>query len=257
MKGFDWDNFKNDKIVIHCDTLEKAEDFIDRCITHGFSWSDGEELNICKTYWEKCICYKCDNKELSFGSIDFCMNRNDKIIEWELEFMGNKNLTLEQKVEDLGKQIKELKEELYKRKEEDSKKKWWTPKEGEEDYWYLCDEGKVFEDTWYATPVDKHRYDTGNCFKTKEQAEREIFERQLRFKLKKFAYENDEEEIDWNDVNKAKYYIYYSLSNAELDYDFNYMGKIQGIIYFTSKEVVEKAIETFKDDLIRYFTSDK
>ena len=36
-----------------------------------------------------------------------------------------------------------------------------------------------------------------------------------------------------------------------------YNTKDFGQVYFTSKEIAEKALETFKDDLIRYFTSNK
>ena len=36
-----------------------------------------------------------------------------------------------------------------------------------------------------------------------------------------------------------------------------YSLKNFGQVYFTSKEIAEKALETFKDDLVRYFTSNK
>ena len=36
-----------------------------------------------------------------------------------------------------------------------------------------------------------------------------------------------------------------------------YSLKDFGQVYFTSKEIAEKALETFEDDLIRYFTSNK
>ena len=36
-----------------------------------------------------------------------------------------------------------------------------------------------------------------------------------------------------------------------------YSLKDFGQVYFASEEVTRKAIETFKDDLIRYFTSNK
>ena len=36
-----------------------------------------------------------------------------------------------------------------------------------------------------------------------------------------------------------------------------YTLKDFGQVYFTSKEIAEKALETFKDDLVRYFTSNK
>jgi hypothetical protein len=110
---------------------------------------------------------------------------------------------------------------------------------------------------WSNGAWDNNRFNLGNVFKTKEQAEREIFERRLRFKLKKFAYENNEEEINWKDREQKKYKIYYDNEDNTLEWDFDDYTNDFNQIYFTPREVVEKAMETFKDDLIRYFTSDK
>lgn len=63
MKNFNWDEFKNDKVAIHCDTLEKAKDFIDRCITHGFTWRDGDKLDVNDTCWMDCRCYMSKIKD--------------------------------------------------------------------------------------------------------------------------------------------------------------------------------------------------
>ena len=73
--------------------------------------------------------------------------------------------------------------------------------------------------------------------------------------LELFALENNETEINWND-NSKKYIINYN-THGRLFIDDVYSLKDFGQVYFTSKEAAEKAIETFKDDLIRYFTSNK
>lgn len=170
---------------------------------------------------------------------------------------NNKKELLEQKVESLESQVKELKEELKELKmEEESEKVWWKPKD-EDEYWSIRTNGTALISKWSNDTWDNGRYNIGNCFKTKEEAERELFERELRFKLKKFAYENNEEEINWNDDEKNKFFIYYGFGTNKLEWCIDYLAKNYGQIYFTSKEVAEKAIETFKDDLIRYFTSDK
>jgi hypothetical protein len=102
MKDFNWDAFKNDKVAVHCDTLEKAEDFIDRCITHGFVWYGGSKLDINEPLWiDKNMCYSSNHNEVSFSNIKYYKENNCNIIEWKLECMKSKDLNLEQKVEDL------------------------------------------------------------------------------------------------------------------------------------------------------------
>ena len=57
---FNWEDFKNGKIAVHCDTEEKAKDFVKECYKHGLKWRYGSENN---TYWEnvnKKIYYECD-----------------------------------------------------------------------------------------------------------------------------------------------------------------------------------------------------
>ncbi len=49
----------------------------------------------------------------------------------------------------------------------------WKPKNGEE-YWYVNDLYGALTDFWDDTDSDQFRYEIGNCFKTKEEAELEL-----------------------------------------------------------------------------------
>lgn len=82
MKDFDWDKFKKEKIAVHCDTAEKANDFLKQCYNKSMGWSyrgslldyncwDGYKENTCYSYG---ICY---------GSLEYYKRNNYKIIEWE------------------------------------------------------------------------------------------------------------------------------------------------------------------------------
>lgn len=163
---------------------------------------------------------------------------------------------MEKLVNKQNEEISKLKEELAKQQQEENKKKWWTPKNGEK-YYYIDSENKLYGEINTNHEIDTLRINTNNCFKTKEEVERELFERQLRFKLKKFAYENNEEEIDWNNENQRKYGVIYDYKIEEVQFSVCSYCPEYNQIYFTSPEVIKKAIETFKDDLIRYFASDK
>ena len=172
--------------------------------------------------------------------------------------------TLEKKIEtltylksDIEKGLEELNNAL-KAREEEEKNKWWTPKVGEEYYYIKADghDGHISTTNNDDFPMDNDNIKLGNAFKTKEEAERKLFELTLHHKLEKFAYENNDREIEWDD-NSSKYYIYYDYSMKIIRADSIFASKYYGQVYFSSKEIAEKAIGTFKDDLTRYFTSDK
>ena len=70
-----------------------------------------------------------------------------------------------------------------------------------------------------------------------------------------FALENNDTEIDLN-VHSEKYIISYRI-DGNIFIDKVYSFKDLGQVYFTSKEIAEKALETFRHELIRYFKSNK
>ena len=48
---------------------------------------------------------------------------------------------------------------------------WWKPK-SDEKYYFLSNVGEVIDEPWLGNWADKFRYLVGNCFKTKDAAER-------------------------------------------------------------------------------------
>ena len=104
--------------------------------------------------------------------------------------------------------------------------------------------------------MDVERYKQANYFSTKEKAEEINFKQMLLRKLQRFSDENGGNEIDWENTNQKKYCILYCHSFKELQSDFTWVRQNQGQIYFISKEIAEKAIELFRDELIKYFTHD-
>lgn len=104
--------------------------------------------------------------------------------------------------------------------------------------------------------MDVERYKQANYFSTKEKAEEINFKQTLFRKLQRFSDENGGNEIDWENTNQKKYCILYCHSFKELQSDFTWVRQNQGQIYFISKEIAEKAIELFRDELIKYFTHD-
>lgn len=125
---------------------------------------------------------------------------------------------LQNKIEDLEKQLAEVKEQVNSIEFEGIKKgRRWKP-EINENYYYLISDGFVSFGPWKNDMTDMFKFDIGNCFKTEQEAEE--FKENLLTKqaLKDLALElNNGVEIDWDDENQRKYF-------------FNYTNKSDGFI---------------------------
>lgn len=75
----------------------------------------------------------------------------------------------------------------------------------------------------------------------------------LMRRLKRFAAEHNECELDWSN-EEPKFYIFYNYDFADFIIGYDYNTKNFGQIYFSSDEIAEQAVEKFKDELIWYFT---
>ena len=171
------------------------------------------------------------------------------------EELLNKIEELKDTINKATNEINELKNqvELYEKQEKENKV--WIPK-NKEKYWTINNDGCISQFAWIDDDVDNFKKSIGWVFKTKKEAERKVFEIQLHRKLELFALENNEE-IDWNNADN-KYCIYYDYIDKKLQIRIrNFNKPFDSNVYFSSEEVANKAIETFKDDLIRYFTSNE
>ena len=168
------------------------------------------------------------------------MNKNKEELLNELKQLEKDFNT---KVADIKKQIKECDKKVFK------------PIKSGEKYYSISTKGKIGSYSFCNDDFDKEITDFGNYFKTQEEAERKRFEIRLHRQLELFALENNDTEITW-DINSEKYLINYS-KDMGIVIDKVYTLKDFGQVYFTSREIAEKALETFKNDLIRYFTSNK
>lgn len=116
----------------------------------------------------------------------------------------------------------------------------WKPKEGEK-YFYLDSSGTIDYDTYIKVDVDIYRVFTNNCFKTKEEAEYRLEQIKVYNELKNFADENNEE-IDWENTNKLKYFIRLDRCTNLLVCDSYFSTQYIGQIYFSSKELAQRAL---------------
>ena len=157
---------------------------------------------------------------------------------------------LKQLEENFNTQVTDIKKQI-----EECDNKVFKPNKFGEKYYTISTKGKIGSYSFCNDDFDKEIIDFGNYFKTQEEAERKRFEIRLHRQLELFALKNNDTEIDLN-THSEKYIISYRI-NGNIFVDKVYSFKDLGQVYFTSKEIAEKALETFKNDLIRYFTSNK
>ena len=135
----------------------------------------------------------------------------------------------------------------------EEKKKYWTPKEKEK-YFYIEDCMGVSDDRNVQAPIDYCRFNIGNFFKTKIEAEHILEKLKVIHELQKFAYENNEGEIDWKNFNQCKYYLVYDTEDEELYVDYSIQCESEPFnIYFTSSKIAKRAIEEIGEDRIKKY----
>lgn len=71
---FNWEDFKNGKIGVHCKIEEEAKEFIKECYKHGMKWRYSDENT---THWEeeeRKIFYRTCEGYLCYGNLDWKLN---------------------------------------------------------------------------------------------------------------------------------------------------------------------------------------
>lgn len=134
----------------------------------------------------------------------------------------------------------------------EERKKYWKPKEDERYYFIDAYQEGIGNDTNDGTDVDDFRLSIGNYFKTKEEALHIVEKLKVIHELQKFAYENNEEEIDWNDSQK-KYMLIYDKGICVC---WTVLKQIPLDIYFTSPSVAWEAVKTIGQERIEKYYFD-
>lgn len=143
---------------------------------------------------------------------------------------------MEKEFDALMKRGQELIEKLKKEKvADDSKKvKRWKPKDGGS-YWYIYGDGTI--DFHFGLSTDNAllgRYKLGNCFKTKEEAQKEVERRVVEQELLDMC--------DWDETSELWSCIYYDTHECEFRIT-NFTGLVLNPYRFANEKSARKAIE--------------
>ncbi len=200
---------------------------------------------------------KIESKKTESEEIEMEQN-NNKLEQLKAEFEGlvkQYEIEMETFQTNFNTKLEELKKEIENEK---NKKKPFI--EEEQGYYFIDSTGDIGFDFWNNHLIDQQRLDFGNCFpyteENKEQARKEvklIIERKkLQNQMEQFARQNNNK-IDWDNIDQKKWYLYIRHHNNEITLEYTYHCRELNTTYFTSKEIAEKALEKFKDEIKRLY----
>lgn len=124
-------------------------------------------------------------------------------------------------------------------------------------YWYVDADDCIEEDFDAQQSLDHDMYQRANYYSDKTVAEGNARADKLMRQLRRFAVEHREYEMNWEDTQAIKYYIYYDYLTSRIWIDYDCRNRQFGAICFNSRETAELAIEKFRGELIWYFTEYK
>lgn len=151
----------------------------------------------------------------------------------------------------------EISEEQVQALTETKKKTGYERVGQEENYYIEIDNGITNYYSESFVVFDYEQYECANYYSDKTVAENNARADKLYRQLRRFAVEHRKTEIDWNDENTDKHFIYYDHYNKILCHASNRRHQHFGQNFFDTKEAAQLAIDTFKDELQWYFTEYK
>lgn len=139
---------------------------------------------------------------------------------------------------------------------EEPKSKDWKPKKGDK-YYCIGNAGSIFNYDYREDILDEARLNIGNYFKTEEEAKHMVEKLKVIHELQKFANENNEEKIDWNDAKQFKQFLIYDIEDKKVCFDYKTYVKNEPFnIYFTSFDIARKAIKKIGEYRIKKYYFD-
>lgn len=122
-------------------------------------------------------------------------------------------------------------------------------------YFFDNSTGGVNEVTDRRDMLDQKIYDSDNYYSDRTIAENNARADSLLRHLRQWQALNDKSILveDWEDNGKSMWCIMYSYGAEKLYANNFYYTRLPNVIYFTTQEKAEDAIEQFADELIWYF----
>ena len=173
--------------------------------------------------------------------------------------------TIEQITEEYKNKMDALMEEYKTKVKEVTEEEEPFIKEGQK-YFVIDDRFELGSYCYTDDLWDKKYLNCRNMFpftdENREEVEKEVNliaeRRKIQSEMEMFARLNNEGEIDWNDDNQLKWYLYINHSNNnEIIVEHNRYFRELNTTYFTSKEITQKALDKFGDRIRELYINNK
>ena len=122
-----------------------------------------------------------------------------------------------------------------------------------ERYYYIDYCGDVKSSFWDNHKIDIYNSKHNNAFHTEEQCKFKCKKQEVLAELRQFAEENNTEEIDWENEERLKWYIFYNYIYKTIGYSDNTVCEHINEIYFTSEELAKQAVAKIGEDRIKKY----
>ena len=125
----------------------------------------------------------------------------------------------------------------------------WKPEMGQT-YYHVGGDGFIYDDTWVNdSAVDNGRFEIGNCFKTKEEAE------QVVEYFKALATVRGDATTRFV-KSRDNWYVYYDTDSNSLESSISHTmldNGIFGLPYFATREDAKRSIKLYKNEWLTIF----
>lgn len=153
---------------------------------------------------------------------------------------------------EIAQKVKELMDELEKLQPEEKTEEFEYPFEIGDECFFINIAGEPVPHKWSQYVHEKHAYRQGNVFKTRKEAERERYKRELLMRFNQFR---DKCNGDWKPtINEKKYYIFFNFEEQKFKIDWFFrIGIFELLGTFKNEADAERAVELFGDEIKRLF----
>ena len=142
--------------------------------------------------------------------------------------------------------LMEIIESATKRKTEP-----WKP-ECENRYYFVKSDATAGYLIWYDWDSDKKRYELGNCFETKEEAEFVAERIKVIAELRRFAKTHNSPEFDRNISGCEKWYLLYAQSTDKIEISYGkYILSSEAI--FENENIARAAIKEIGEERLKKY----
>lgn len=124
----------------------------------------------------------------------------------------------------------------------------WKPEMGQT-YYYTTSDGTILDGPWNDWGVDHGRFEIGNCFQTKEEAERAVEY------LKALAVVRGDATKEFV-KGERNWFVFYNVTADYLDFGYDYpdiRNGIFGLPYFATTDDAKRSIERHRNEWLTIF----